>query len=385
MNARERFRRVAESKEVDRLPFYEFLGFWYETVNRWYGEGLPRGVSAIGELGLVTFEPIFWTGTVLPVPQTLSEYFGFDARATLMVDFTPIPRFTRRVLEEDERVRVEVDEVGITRKVFKLRSVMPGWIDYPVRSREDFAAIRSRFDPDDPRRLPKGWCPELFEYYDRFEGPVGLTVPGFFGELSWRLMGIERLSLALYQDPDFVREVLEFWESYITRVLQHVLGRLTIDFVVIWEDMAYKAGPHISPRLFKEFFLPHYRGLVRALREGGVRSIIVDSDGNLGPLLPLLVEVGVNGLLPLEAAAGMDPLAIKEEYGDRLLLIGGIDKRALLGGRAAIEREVDSKVPAMVELGGCIPSIDHEVPPDISLENYLYYVNYLKERLVAKR
>jgi len=78
-------------------------------------------------------------------------------------------------------------------------------------------------------------------------------------------------------------------------------------------------------------------------------------------------------------AAGNDAVALRKKYGKNLILSGTIDKRALAKGRGAIREEVMSKVPFLLEQGGYFPSIDHVVPPDVTFENYCYYINLMRE------
>ena len=98
-------------------------------------------------------------------------------------------------------------------------------------------------------------------------------------------------------------------------------------------------------------------------------------------LIPLLLEVGVTGIWPLEVAAGVDPVSLRKKYGKNLALSGGIDKRALTRDKKAIEKELMSKIPYLIEQGGYIPTIEHAVPPDVSLNNFMYYLN-LKKKIV---
>ena len=153
---------------------------------------------------------------------------------------------------------------------------------------------------------------------------------------------------------------------------------MEVDFVVSWEDMAYGKGPHISPQFFREFLQPQYTKVTNMLRSNGIDMVFVDSDGNIEPLINSLLESGVNGILPLEAGAGMDVVALREKYGKSLRMIGNIDKKALLEGPEAIKKEVESKLTTLVGQGGYIPSIDHEVPAGVTLSNYSYYVDLLK-------
>ncbi len=115
------------------------------------------------------------------------------------------------------------------------------------------------------------------------------------------------------------------------------------------------------------------------LRSNGVDVIYLDSDGNLNELIPLWLECGINFHWPFEAVAGNDAVAIRKKYGKDLIIGGTIDKRALIKGKEAIREEVMSKVPFLLEQGGYFPSVDHLVPPDVTFENYCYYINLMRE------
>lgn len=339
-----------------KQPFYEWLGFWVpHTTGRWYGEGLPLGAN----------------------PE---DYFGLDEREYIWLDLGPIPQFVPKTIEETDRYKIEINYLGITTKNLKDYSCFPTFIDFPVKTREDFEKMKKRFDPYDQRRYPKTWGDELIEYYRTVDHPVGLFIPGFFGQPR-NFMGLERLLVTFYKDPDLMHKMNSFWADFLIKVIEEAVKRAKIDFVVIWEDMSYKNGPHISPRLFREFMLPHYKEVTSFLRKNGIDIIMVDTDGNPEVLIPLLLEGGVNSLHPLEAASGMDVVALRKEYGKRLSFIGNIDKRALIEGGEAIEREVNAKLTPLMKDGGYIPSVDHAVPPDVPFKNYVHYIQVLKKHL----
>jgi uroporphyrinogen-III decarboxylase len=150
----------------------------------------------------------------------------------------------------------------------------------------------------------------------------------------------------------------------------------------MWEDMAYKTGPHLSPAMFRRFMLKPYQKITSCLRDHGVDLIFVDCDGNPEALVPLWLEGGVNGIYPLERAAGVDPVEWRRKYGRELRLIGGIDKRAMAAGPEAIDAELEHVAPLLQD-GGYIPWCDHLVPPDVPLQNYLYYLERMKEATAA--
>ena len=134
-----------------------------------------------------------------------------------------------------------------------------------------------------------------------------------------------------------------------------------------------------TPKFIREYMMPQYKRIVDFVRSRGVDIIFVDSDGNCDELIPLYLESGINGIYPLEVKAGNDPVDVRKKYGKDLFFFGGIEKEVLAEGPPAIEEEVMKKVPALLESGGYIPSIDHAVPSNSTLKNYMFYIDLLKK------
>jgi uroporphyrinogen decarboxylase len=132
--------------------------------------------------------------------------------------------------------------------------------------------------------------------------------------------------------------------------------------------------------LFEEYMVPRYKIVCDFLRSRGVNLICVDSDGDVRTLIPLWLRAGLNGIWPLEVQAGMDVVELRREYGNRLVMIGGIDKRVLSRNHTAIENEIERVWP-VVEVGGYIPCTDHSIPPDVSWDNYRHYREYVAEKV----
>ena len=154
---------------------------------------------------------------------------------------------------------------------------------------------------------------------------------------------------------------------------------MNVDGIDFWEDMAYRNGPIIGPATFKEFMSPYYKRVIDCARSLGIEVLAVDSDGDIDPLIPLFIEAGVNLMYPFEVQAGMDIREVRKKYGKKLVIQGGLDKRKLAVDFSAIREEVESKVPQLLREGGYIPSLDHNVPPDVSLENFEYYLGLVRE------
>ncbi|MFH1570023.1 MAG: hypothetical protein ABIL09_18665, partial [Gemmatimonadota bacterium] len=123
--------------------------------------------------------------------------------------------------------------------------------------------------------------------------------------------------------------------------------------------------------------------IIERLSRAGIRSIWVDCDGDPEVLVPLWMEAGVNCFWPLEQASGMDPLRLRRKFGKDLVLCGGLDKREIAKGRRAIEEELRSKIPPMLDEGGYIPHIDHAISPEIAYDDFMYYME-LKLKLTGR-
>ncbi len=145
-----------------------------------------------------------------------------------------------------------------------------------------------------------------------------------------------------------------------------------------------KTGPLLNPKTYRTFIFPHMRRLVDFFKSHGVHYFVVDTDGNSEPLIPQLMEAGVDAIWPMERAAdSQDPIALRKKYGKQLRLWGGVDKRELTKDKKAIDEALHYLAP-LVEEGGFIPTIDHTVPPDISLENFMYYLKRKMDLLSGK-
>jgi uroporphyrinogen decarboxylase len=196
------------------------------------------------------------------------------------------------------------------------------------------------------------------------------------------LLGDEQVLYAFNDHPAMVHDMMETATEFSITMVQKALKEAPVTVVQLWEDMCYRTGSLISPSMFREFMLPRYKRITEVIRGLGTDIIFVDSDGKVDELIPLWLEAGINGVFPMEQAAGNDIHAYRRKYGKNLLMTGGIDKRALARDQAAIDRELELKIPLAAQ-GGYIPTLDHSIPPDVSYENFLYYWTKKKEMLLS--
>lgn len=361
MTPRERFLATAAFEPLDRPFRLETLGFWTETLARWRGEGLPADVDS--ELGAFVFSGV---DLQLPVPIGAHEHPGFD------------PLFEEEILEQDERYTVKIDKSGAKVRVFTDgTSTIPHFLEAPVKDMESWEEVRWRLDPSTPDRL--AFATAMAETARSEPLPLCVYAAGLFGTHR-HLLGFKGLMLAYRTQPELLHAISRHWVMFWKGVISRIAAVHVPEMVVLWEDMCYRNGPMIGPEAFDAFMLPYYRELIAALRrELGVPVVAVDTDGRMTRLIPSLVAAGVNLIFPFEVQAGMDVLAVRKEWPDQFAIWGGMDKRALYGERGAIDAEVARVVPAMVAAGGYIPAIDHAVPPEVSLDNWLYFLRRVRE------
>ena len=196
------------------------------------------------------------------------------------------------------------------------------------------------------------------------------------------MFGPEKTLFNFAAEPELMADVMEFWGDFLIENSRRLLeSSVPVEIALIWEDMAYKGGSLISLKQFRELLLPQYKRVTRFFKKNGVKTILVDTDGDVSELIPLFIEGGVDGIYPFEVAAGMDVREIREEYPE-LILLGGIDKRAMAEGGEVLRRELEAKIP-LIEGGGYIPGCDHGVSADISFQKYKEYLE-LKDKIASK-
>ncbi len=376
MNARERFLEVALFGNPDKIP----LDLWDvrpATRRSWIRQGLPENQGVAEYLN-------FSACSLRSVNITSYPSEGFEWKPSpSAINLGPIPPFEYRVIKEDGRYRFWIDSLGITQMGFQ-EDWKYGWsgfatrvfMDFPVKNRKDFLEIKKRYNPKDPKRYPKNWDEMTKKYMER-DYPLTANIRGPFW---WTrdIVGLKKIALGIYKEPEFIKEIMDFCADFQLEVLRRTLDGVNIDYVVMPEDMGYKKGPMIGPEAVRKFMSPAYREIVKFYRDHGAKVIGVDSDGNVEPLIPIWLELGINWASPCEAAADMDVVKLGEKY-PKLVMSGGIDKRELAKDKKAIEREVMYKVQPLVKRRGYFPGVDHAVPPDISLENYKYFSLLLKK------
>jgi hypothetical protein len=290
----------------------------------------------------------------------------------------PLPVNMGWMGEEDEQVLEDTPEYIIARdrygrriQLLKGYATVPLPLDFPVHNMDDWLKIKHHYRFSE-ERFGAGWQEIARDHLA--EGKlVTVTIPGGFDETR-ELMGDADLCIAYYEQPELVHDILDTIADTVYRVLDRVTSTVQVDQLEVHEDMAGRSGPLIGPRQMKEFVTPYYRRAWDLMRSRGVRLFKCDTDGNVDAIIPDLIAGGVNILWPMEPAAGMDMVKVREQYGTQLAFVGGIDKHVIRRSREEITAELEYKIPPMVRTGGCVLGLDHRIPNGTPIANYRFYV-----------
>jgi hypothetical protein len=358
MTHRERFVKCMHFQPVDHVPDEEF-GYWSENLHVWQQQGVPDNVT------------------------NLEAYFKFAPRSGTGGHTGFSYGFKSEVVEETDTYRIIIDGDGAKQQVFKDgTSTIPHYIEFGLKGRKEWEELyKPRLDIDNPSRYPENggnWEQTKASLNDpNWSIPVGIGIGSLFGVLrNWA--GFEGISMLCYDDPKLVEEMVTHLGDMTCAVIKRAASEIKFDYAGGWEDMAFNNGPIISPTMIRKWLTPNYKRITDILRANGCDIIYTDCDGNINAMLDPWLEGGVNGIFPVDVVGGSEPIAIRKKYGDKIVMLGGVDKHALIAGKEAIKAEIKKIKPYVLE-GGWIPHVDHRCPPDVTFENYLYYLDVKRE------
>lgn len=345
---------------VPGAPIYH-REFGYYCLERWYEQGLPRDADLRKEFG---FDP--------PGKHGLGGLGWCEAAF--------VPQFEEKIIEERGETEIVQDHAGRHLLCFKGRrnGFMPEYVDHPVKDWKTWEEnVKWRLLPDAPGRFDG-----LRERMQRTVARAGegmLIGQGLIGGYMYlrSLIGPEGILYMVYDAPDLIHDCMKTWFELADVVIARHQEHVTIEELFLAEDICFNHGPLISPDMMREFLFPYYQQLIANLRSRQIDRdrhlyIQIDTDGFADPVIPVYREIGMDVMSPFEVAAGCDVVRAAGEYPD-LKIFGGIDKRVLATSKEAIDREVERIIPAMRERGGFIPTCDHGVPEEVTLDNYRHY------------
>ena len=353
---RERFNRQMHYQTVDRCFNMEF-GYWDENFKLWsifYENGITNNDEA-------------------------DIFFNFDRQYTINGNVWLSPNYGNTEVEVRETTRVLMNEDGLLAEVPKDgHDTIPHYLRSSIRTPDDWKKVKTeRFRRDDPARKIDIDALKRTHPPDR-DYPLGVWVGSMIGKVR-DMLTFEGLIYAMYDYPEMVEDIVETACVLVEDSLDQLLPHFNFDFAAGWEDICYKAGPIVSPKWFHRVITPRYTRIHNKLKQYGIDIWWIDCDGDVRPILSYMMEGGVNCLFPYEVNSCTHPAELLAEYGKELRIMGGVDKLELGKGREAIKAYLATLVP-LVERGGYIPFCDHRCPPNVSPDDYLYYLD-LKEAM----
>jgi len=348
MTSKERFSRMYEHKEADRVPIID--GPWGTTISRWRREGMPADVSFV-------------------------DYFNLDHTVGIGVDNSP--RYKSEVLEETDEYRIHTTQWGAKLRTWKHATSTPENIDFTIVDPESWEKTKERIKPDKNR---VNWAHLEKNYKSWREKGYWISAGLWFGfDITHsRLVGTERLLIAMIEQPEWCMDMFSHLLEIDIKLLDMVWDAGYEFDCVSWpDDMGYKGSQFFSVDMYREILKPYHKRAIDWAHSKGVKTHL-HSCGNVNPFIPELLEIGLDALNPLEVKAGMDPVHLKKTYGDDLVFHGGINA-VLWDKPEQIKKEMEAVVPIMKESGGYIFSSDHSIPDSVSFQDFTQIIALAKK------
>ena len=348
MTTKERFLRMYQHKEADRIPIIDHP--WGATIERWQREGLPVGMD--------------WR-----------DYFDVDKVEGIYVDYSP--RYESKILEETEKYKILTTNWGVTLKVFKHDESTPEFLDFKVNTKETWEEAK-KLMTFDSARIPFAHLEQNYKHWKQSGAWIsGQFWFGFDVTHSW-MAGTETILMALLEEPEWCEDMFNHYLDMNIMHFEEILKKgYEIDEIYWPDDMGYKNTQFFSMRVYRELLKPVQKRAIDWCHSKGLK-VRMHSCGDIMPFVPELVELGLDALNPLEVKAGMDPILLKKQFGDKLVLNGGINA-AKWHLKDEILSEMEMFIPILKQNGGYIFSSDHSVPSSVSLEEFGLIIDKAKQ------
>ncbi len=328
----ERVMRVLRNEEPDRIPHFEWI------IDRRVREAIIPGCSM----------------------EEFTLRMGLDAILTG-------PDFTKEQISETQYR----NEWGVVSQYTGEEHSVP--VDGPVKTMEDFA----RYTPPDPHA--PGRYASIERLVKKYKGnlAIGVHLNDVFS-IPRYLCGYEGILMALALDQELVRNLVELSVEINIEMAREV-ARRGVDFVFTGDDYASANGPLMSPATFGELFAEPLKRVVSGFQQEGL-PVIKHTDGNIKPLLDMIVDSGIDCLDPIDPIAGMEIDALKQQYGDRIALKGNVDCAHTLtfGSVEDTVRETKDVIQKAAAGGGLILSSSNSIHSSVKPGNYLAMWNAIR-------
>ena len=356
MTDRERFNRQMHYQSVDRCFNMEF-GYWDQNFTLWK-MFTDNGIKNNGEADI---------------------FFNFDRIAGTGGNNWMCPSFESKIIgvKGDKNIIQNAD--GLTAEVpIDGHGTIPKYVGSAVVTPDDWKRVKEEhFSLDAPGRKLDVAAIKAKHPDDR-DYPLGINCGSMIGKIR-DMLTFEGLAYALFDYPEMVEDMVETCCVLVENNLDQLLPAIKFDYASGWEDICFNHGPIVTVPFFRDVVMPRYKRIRKKLDQYGIDIWYTDCDGDVRPILPYLLEGGINCLFPFEVNSCAHPGELLDQYDGQLRIMGGIDKMRLGEGPEAIKAYLKS-VEKYVARGGYIPFCDHRCPPNVKEEDYIYYLD-LKEKM----
>ena len=350
MTSIERFANALARKPVDLNPVA--VSPWGATVQRWVSEGHIKP------------------------DEDVAEHFGQDYRAggwlnsTADLDFQPV------TLEEDDETILQLDGNGAKLRRHKLHDSTPEHVDFTVKDRKGWEEHIKPFLVDvERRRIPFEGYRDAKKYAaekERFYCWGGVAP----FEQMHPICGHEYMLMGMALDPDWIKDMVQTLTDMTINHLEILFAEEgKPDGFFFYEDMGFKNRPFMSPAMYEEILMPGHKRLFDFAHANGCK-VLVHSCGYVEPLMPGMIQAGMDCIQAMEVKAGMDLPTLFNRFGDKIAFFGGVDVRCLISNDLkALDEEMDKKIlPVVNGGGGYIVHSDHSEPPEVNYETMKHFI-----------
>jgi uroporphyrinogen decarboxylase len=348
LTSKERFAKIYAHQEADRIPIIDSP--WAATIERWQKEGMPENVSFV-------------------------DFFGLDHIGYISADTSP--QYETKTIEDTDEYTIVKTAWGATLRNWKHAASTPEFMDFTIVDRKSWNKAKLRMTPSKDR-INWDYLSKNYPIWKKsgYWIQAGLWF-GFDVTHSW-IVGTERLLCALVEDPEWCKEMFSH-ELETNLALLDMIWDAGYHFDCIYwpDDMGYKGNQFFSMNMYREIVKPFHQRAIDWAHQKGSKAFM-HSCGDVNPFVPELIGIGLDALNPLEVKAGMNPIHLKQKYGDKLVFQGGINA-VLWDKPEQIKAEMERVIPVMKQNGGYIFSSDHSVPSSVSLEDFRQIVALAKK------
>ncbi len=364
MTSRERVARALARQPHDRVPMYDW--YWTETEQTFVQEiGDPRLASNIHSPKAGTHDRL-----------TLWEYFDMDI---MQVGWpNQMLRMVKpTILDETDEWVLQRDGNDAVLRWWKHKMGTPEHVDFGINTPEKWAEVKPLLTASRDRVRWDEWWPRYNRAREqgRFICYAGVEVI----ESVKDVLGHEIMLKGMIKQPDWIQDVFETYTQFLIDMFHLVEAEgMVCDGAFIYGDTAYKNGPFMSPRHYRQFSKPSHQRFFDEFKQRNM-PVIFHSDGDIRLILDDLIEAGVDAINPMESRANMDVRDLAPQYGERLSFVGNIDVMVLTtNDREKIRAEVESKMKATMPYHGYIYHSDHSIPPGVTLETYRWLLDEVR-------